>query len=351
MSTLANYGTITGSLSGLMTFSFFLNKYVLSVLGFQFPMVFQGWQTLVGFIVLKLTNNPRCCFYYNVPTLDRSGFVSLLPNFLFFTTSIIAGSKALANISLVIFIAVTNAIPSAIHLFVDADKIGKNIKSVPLLASFFTLITSVAIFIYESKDNSLVFGESPYFWLLVHLICNVALSLHGRIADARYGPIDKLYYSYGFSLIVLAPASFYLEEAFQALNFQHRKQVRFIVGSILSAVAGVALNLYLSHHHNKTTYVSKSLKYPPPHHVGSFFASILSIFAFEFKKSLPWWGWVILVLNHIVFLFVPSHLKADEITDMTTKTTSLKEWSKTKKNINSSKSEDDSSMTELLIES
>ena len=38
----------------LLTCSIFANKYVLSVLGFQFPMVFQGWQTLVGCIVFKV---------------------------------------------------------------------------------------------------------------------------------------------------------------------------------------------------------------------------------------------------------------------------------------------------------
>ena len=48
----------------LVISSYFSNKYVLSTLGFRFPMVFQGWQTLVGFLILKLlayvpsTTNP-----------------------------------------------------------------------------------------------------------------------------------------------------------------------------------------------------------------------------------------------------------------------------------------------------
>ncbi len=32
---------------------YFSNKLVLTVLGFKYPMVFQGWQTLVGFVVFK----------------------------------------------------------------------------------------------------------------------------------------------------------------------------------------------------------------------------------------------------------------------------------------------------------
>jgi len=37
--------------------------------------------------------------------------------------------------------------------------------------------------------------------------------------------VDRQLYSYTFSLVVLAPASLYLEEAFEALHFQHRHQV------------------------------------------------------------------------------------------------------------------------------
>ena len=39
----------------LLASSLFANKYVLSVLGFQYPMVFQGWQTLVGCVTFKVS--------------------------------------------------------------------------------------------------------------------------------------------------------------------------------------------------------------------------------------------------------------------------------------------------------
>ena len=38
--------------------------------------------------------------------------------------------------------------------------------------------------------------------------------------------MDRQYYSYVFSLVVLLPASLYLEEAFEALNFPELYQVR-----------------------------------------------------------------------------------------------------------------------------
>ena len=63
-------------------------------------MVFQGWQTLVGFVVLRLlsyfpsSSQPTL----TVIALDKSGFISLLPNFFLFTVSLIAGSKALGMV-------------------------------------------------------------------------------------------------------------------------------------------------------------------------------------------------------------------------------------------------------------
>ena len=40
----------------LLTCSIFANKYVLTVLGFKFPMVFQGWQVLVGCCTFKVSS-------------------------------------------------------------------------------------------------------------------------------------------------------------------------------------------------------------------------------------------------------------------------------------------------------
>ena len=90
------------------------------------------------------------------------------------------------------------------------------------------------------------FYTSSYFWLLVHLTCQGCHTLHGRIADVRFNSVDKQYYSYIFSLVILAPASFYLEEAFEALNYKELTRGLFIGGSLAAAVSGVALHLYQS---------------------------------------------------------------------------------------------------------
>ena len=95
---------------------YFSNKLVLTVLGFTYPMVFQGWQTLVGFVVFKALQVGKVIPVASIP-LDRAGCISLLPNFLFFTAGIIAGSKALAYIPLYTFLAVSNILPAGVFFF------------------------------------------------------------------------------------------------------------------------------------------------------------------------------------------------------------------------------------------
>ena len=74
----------------------YVNKYVLSVLGFKYPTIFQGWQTLAGLVIYKLlTYCSKANF--KLVGIDRPAFISLLPGFLFFTTSLVAASKALAG--------------------------------------------------------------------------------------------------------------------------------------------------------------------------------------------------------------------------------------------------------------
>lgn len=74
---------------------FFTLQYVLSVLKFTYPTVFQGWQTLVGVLILKfLTMKKRL----DVTVLDKTAAMNLLPHCLYFLGAIVAGSKALTTL-------------------------------------------------------------------------------------------------------------------------------------------------------------------------------------------------------------------------------------------------------------
>jgi len=205
----------------------YINKYVLSVLGFRYPTIFQGWQTLTGLIIYKLlTFLSKSGF--QLTGMDRAAAISLLPGFLFHTTSIIAGSKALAGLPIPVCVSVWNTLPASLYLL-DRLLPGGRPGAGPLQLAAAAITTATGALLVLTQAG-LEFSDSAYFWLVVGVVCSLAHCLHCRIADARYGSWDRLYYNSIFSVIVLAPASFYLEEAFEALNFHHDRQELFLAG-------------------------------------------------------------------------------------------------------------------------
>jgi len=279
----------------------FINKYVLSILGFKYPTIFQGWQTLTGLVVFKVLNlfSKKS---FQVTSIDRAAFISLLPGFLFFTTSIISSSKALAGIPLPIFVCVFNTLPAIIYII---DRVFSKAGSPPVsplqvVSSICTLITGSLLVISKISIN---FGDSAYFWLVVGVVCSTAYCLHCRLADARYDSWDKLYYNSVFSVIVLAPASFYLEEAFEALNFHHDKQELFLLGCLASAIFGASTNLY-------SVRLKQDEYFGPVHHLALGSTALLSPLLFRAELSV--WEWVLVVLNVVTTIPLPSHVKQDE---------------------------------------
>lgn len=289
----------------LVISSFFSNKYVLSELGFRYPMVFQGWQTLVGFLVLQLLAYvpSKAKPTFTVVAIDRPGFVSLLPNFFLFTVSLIAGSRALSHLPVLVCICVSNTAPAIIYLLDNVSL--KKSSVIQVVSSLAVIATSVPVLLASEDDTEELESlmDSPKFWLVVHAFCVIAVNLHGRIADARYGAGDRLFYAYVFSLVVLAPASLYLEEAFQALHFQPSRQIDFVVGSIFSAIVGVGVNLY-------GIRLKEDEQFGKLHHASLSIAALLSPIAFS--TSIPWWGWLCSVLNFAALIFVPTYLKKDD---------------------------------------
>nr|XP_053650346.1 transmembrane protein 241-like isoform X2 [Cherax quadricarinatus] len=217
----------------------FVNKYVLSVLNFTYPTIYQGWQTLVGGILLRVLLSNKC-LSISATDLDKPGFISLLPSFLFFAAGIVASSKALCNLSVPVFLCLQNTLGAMLYLMEIAPSFRSGSGPLPLLASLVTIGTAVAAVL---ADIDMTFSDSAYFWMLVYLACVAVQTLHSKIADARYTDIDRLYFSYVFSVVVLAPASLYLEEAFEVLHFPHAMRYDFYAGCLLSGVLGLFLNL------------------------------------------------------------------------------------------------------------
>lgn len=287
----------------ILVLGLFTNKYVLSVLGFRYPTIFQGWQTLCGLLLYKiLTVAAKSNF--KVTPIDRPALISLLPGFLFFTTSIIAGSKALAGVPIPIYVSVLNTLPAAVYVL-DRLLPGSSQSRPPssplqMGCSIVTLVTGTVLVL---SQVGLDFSDSAYFWLVVAVVTSGAYCLHCRIADARYSSWDRLYYTSLFSVVVLAPASFYLEEAFEALNFHHDRQELFIVGCLASACLGAAASLH-------AVRLRQDEYYGQAVHLAQALAALFS--PLFFSAELATWQWVVVVTNVVAALPVPSHVGKDD---------------------------------------
>jgi len=285
----------------IVTSSLYINKYVLSVLGFKYPTIFQGWQTLASLVIFKvLTYTHKNNF--KLVKMDRSAFISLLPGFLFYTTSIVAASKALAGVSVPIFVSVLNTLPAAIYVIDRIFPGGRPpVDLLQLAGAVVTLASATALVLTQV---GLDFSDSAYFWLLVAVICTVAYTLHCRIADARYTSWDRLYYNSIFSVIILTPASLYLEEAFQALNFHHEKQGLFLAGCASSALLTAVSHLY-------TLRLKQDEYFGPLYHLAMGLTALISPLLFTTNLSVL--QWVLVVVNVIFTVPIPSHhMKDDE---------------------------------------
>lgn len=299
-------------------------KYVLSVMGFRFPLVFQGWQTAVGFLTLR--GLAWSGFIAGPTALDRSGFVSLFPGMLLFALMVVAGSKAMAELPLHVFVAASNALPALCYLaslsgFLASSPAaaGQTYKWVRISSAAAVIGSAVALTLSEGfgrrregahQQEDLEGDEEAHagakFWLYVYVGCGLAMASHGSIADQRYSFRDRLFHNYGFAFVLLLPASLYLEEAFEALKFAQVKQVGFLAASVLAALLGVSYFL------TQASLKEYTPVFGPVHHLGQVCTACLSIAAFQVDELTPWWAWFLLATNLVATFALPSYINKDE---------------------------------------
>ncbi|XP_075944017.1 UDP-N-acetylglucosamine transporter TMEM241 homolog isoform X5 [Anarhichas minor] len=98
---------ITGlAFSFVFVVSYFTNKFVLSVLKFTYPTLFQGWQTFIGAALLLLSGKFG---WVEMSRITRSAALSWLPGSLLFVGNIYAGSRALSHIDIPFFFTLQNS--------------------------------------------------------------------------------------------------------------------------------------------------------------------------------------------------------------------------------------------------
>ncbi|KAK6959517.1 hypothetical protein BgiMline_034666 [Biomphalaria glabrata] len=219
--------------------TYFANKFVLSVLKFTFPTIFQGWQTLVGILMFR--------------ALYASGYIDnllhgkdwhdcalWLPGMITFLMSSYAGSRALATLPLPVYFAMQNMV---LVFRATADVIVHG-QMTSFYSYFMLMISLMSALIIAKVDPH--FDPDGYFWMCIHIVSLGCLEsyTHFMQGKLKLRATDKLFSCYLYSFIVLAPSSYFLGDTLEAVGrFQYFYVSHFYVGCILSGVLGVLLNL------------------------------------------------------------------------------------------------------------
>lgn len=225
----------------LFLITVFVNKYVLSILEFKYPTIFQGWQTLVGFIVMKMLVATRYLKPMNMTEGDKkSDVIRWIPSMVFFVISIYSGSRALAELSVPVFLAVQNI--NIVFDYLSQMVISRKLTSaINYLMCMVIAISSLGIVLTDPQ-----FHYGGYFWVCIHILSTGLLMFYSSMTKGRLkiSAVEKLYCNCIYSMVVLTPSSYLLGDALEAVRYPYLYFSKFYIGCCLSGVIGVFLNLY-----------------------------------------------------------------------------------------------------------
>ncbi|XP_054840880.1 transmembrane protein 241 isoform X2 [Eublepharis macularius] len=216
--------------------SYFTNKYVLSVLKFTYPTLFQGWQTLVGGLLLHIFWKWG---WVEISSSSRTEVISWLPASALFVGIIYSGSRALSRLPIPIFLTLHNAaevITCGIEKFVQKEQIS-------LLKICRVLILLVAAGCLPFCDPQ--FDADGYFWAVTHLLCVGAYKVFHKLwRPSSLSDSEQQYINYASSVVVLAFASHPTGDLFSALDFPFLYFYSFHSSCCASGLLGFLLTLH-----------------------------------------------------------------------------------------------------------
>ncbi|KAG8571066.1 hypothetical protein GDO81_011516 [Engystomops pustulosus] len=172
---------------------YFTNKYVLSILKFTFPTLFQGWQTLVGGVLLHI------CWklgWVEINCSSRADIVSWLPASAFFVGIIYAGSRGLSRLPIPIFLTLHNA--SEVVTYLIQRIFYREQSSYIRLCSVALLLVSAGCLPIHDQQ----FDVDGYFWALIHLICSGCYKVFQKShKSSLLSDLDQQYINYFFRTV------------------------------------------------------------------------------------------------------------------------------------------------------
>ncbi|KFU96560.1 Transmembrane protein 241, partial [Chaetura pelagica] len=214
----------------------FVFQYVLSVLEFTYPTLFQGWQTLVGGLLLHVSWKLG---WVEINLSSRSEILSWLPASVLFVGTIYAGSRALSRLPIPVFLTMHNAaevITCGFQKFVQKEQT----SHLKVCSVLFLLVAAVCLPLCDTQ-----FDPKGYLWALIHLVCVGAYKVFHKLwTPNSLSDLDQQYINYVFSVVLLASASHPAGDLFSALDFPFLYFYRFHSSCCASGLLGFFLMLH-----------------------------------------------------------------------------------------------------------
>ncbi|XP_060631151.2 UDP-N-acetylglucosamine transporter TMEM241 isoform X1 [Anolis sagrei] len=255
--------------------SYFTNKYVLSVLKFTYPTLFQGWQTLVGGFLLHISWKIG---WVEISISSRSDVLSWLPASALFVGIIYSGSRALSRLPIPIFLTLHNAaevVTYGIETFVQKEQI----SSIKICRMLTLLVAAGCLPIYDPQ-----FDTDGYFWAFIHVLSVGAYKgYHKSWNPSSLSISEQQYINYAFSVVMLAFASHPTGDLFSALEFPFLYFYRFHSSCFASGVLG----FFLAYHTMKLKNSTSAGQYAAWSFLAKVITAGLSPFFFEITVNVP----------------------------------------------------------------
>ncbi|XP_022609829.1 transmembrane protein 241 [Seriola dumerili] len=215
--------------------SHFTNKFVLSVLNFTYPTLFQGWQTFIGAVLLLLFGKLG---WVEMSRITRSAALPWLPASLLFVGNIYAGSRALSRIDIPYFFTLQNSSHVVSYLILKVVHREK-MQWLKFISICLMLLSAINLPLYVPQ-----FDSRGYLWAVGHLFCVGAY----RVFQVHYKPsnlgdLEQQCINYLFSMLLLAVAAHPTGDLIGAMEFPSLQSHTFHCGCCASALLGFFLLL------------------------------------------------------------------------------------------------------------
>ncbi|KAM7370096.1 hypothetical protein PAMP_011377 [Pampus punctatissimus] len=154
---------ITGfAFSFVFVVSYFTNKFVLSVLKFTYPTLFQGWQTFIAAVLLLLSGKLGLV---EMSRITGSAALSWFPGSLLFVGNIYAGSRALSRIDIPVFFTLQNTSHVVSYVIVKVVHRQK-MQWLKFISICLMLLSAINLPLYDPQVD-----VNGYLWAVGHLFC------------------------------------------------------------------------------------------------------------------------------------------------------------------------------------